>query len=147
MKCSFCGHEFREEEARRGCVGCPVSGGCGKLRCPNCGFEMPAPAPKVLSGIGRMLSHVLPKRRVDAVKGTLSMTLADLKTGEGAVVTDIDRTDPKRMKRLLALGVLPGERVRIIQTYPTYVFSIGSTKMAVDRKTAGAITIVAAAAD
>ncbi len=41
MKCSFCGLEFKEEEARKGCAGCSLTKGCQMIRCPRCGYEMP----------------------------------------------------------------------------------------------------------
>ena len=39
MKCTSCGLDFREEDARKACRGCP-SGSCGRIRCPACGAEM-----------------------------------------------------------------------------------------------------------
>ncbi len=44
MKCSFCGFSFDEQTAQKGCNGCPFQGGCRKIKCPNCGFEMPEEA-------------------------------------------------------------------------------------------------------
>ena len=41
MKCSLCGYEFEQEEARPACGNCPVSKGCDLICCPNCRFEMP----------------------------------------------------------------------------------------------------------
>jgi hypothetical protein len=41
MKCSFCGMEFKEEEAKKGCAGCSLTKGCQMIRCPRCGYEMP----------------------------------------------------------------------------------------------------------
>lgn len=41
MKCALCGFEFEESEAARGCSGCASMGGCGLIRCPNCGYEWP----------------------------------------------------------------------------------------------------------
>jgi hypothetical protein len=41
MKCSLCGFEFNESDAGAACRGCVMSKGCGLVRCPNCGFEMP----------------------------------------------------------------------------------------------------------
>ncbi|HHW01807.1 MAG TPA: hypothetical protein GXX35_03145 [Thermoanaerobacterales bacterium] len=44
MKCSFCGLEFDEKSPdAASCKGCPMSGHCGKIRCPRCGFEMVRP--------------------------------------------------------------------------------------------------------
>jgi hypothetical protein len=41
MKCSLCGFEFEQKEARTACAGCLLSKTCELARCPNCGFEMP----------------------------------------------------------------------------------------------------------
>jgi DNA-directed RNA polymerase subunit RPC12/RpoP len=42
MKCALCGHQFEEKEAQTACAGCPVAGACHMIRCPNCGYDMPA---------------------------------------------------------------------------------------------------------
>ncbi|WP_422447892.1 hypothetical protein [Thermoanaerobacterium sp. DL9XJH110] len=40
IKCGFCGYEFDENSREAaGCRGCPMSGRCGKIKCPRCGFE------------------------------------------------------------------------------------------------------------
>ena len=39
-KCSFCGYEFEESSAKKGCGGCPLSSSCSKVKCPNCNYEM-----------------------------------------------------------------------------------------------------------
>ncbi len=36
-----------DSETKKGCGGCPMSGGCHKICCPHCGYENPAP-PKFL---------------------------------------------------------------------------------------------------
>jgi len=53
VKCSLCGFEFSEGEARRGCSGCASLGGCGLIRCPNCGYEWP-PEPAWLTKLMRV---------------------------------------------------------------------------------------------
>ncbi|NIP66674.1 hypothetical protein GWN63_01040 [Candidatus Bathyarchaeota archaeon] len=42
MKCSLCGYEFEEDESVMTCRGCPLRRGCNMIRCPNCGYEVPA---------------------------------------------------------------------------------------------------------
>lgn len=42
MKCSLCGHEFAQTEAHQACQKCWLARFCALVRCPNCGFEMPA---------------------------------------------------------------------------------------------------------
>ncbi len=44
MKCAFCGLEFEPGEAEQSCSGCPLTGNCGLIRCPRCGYEMPPEA-------------------------------------------------------------------------------------------------------
>jgi rubredoxin len=46
MKCSFCGHEFREEDGNKGCKGCAMARACHMVKCPNCNYEIPV-APKL----------------------------------------------------------------------------------------------------
>ncbi len=41
MKCALCGFEF-EEKNNQACKGCPIAGACHMIKCPNCGYEMPA---------------------------------------------------------------------------------------------------------
>ncbi|MDP2599678.1 MAG: hypothetical protein Q8P84_02950 [Deltaproteobacteria bacterium] len=37
VACSLCGFQFNRAEAA--CGGCTLYGGCGSIKCPNCGFE------------------------------------------------------------------------------------------------------------
>lgn len=41
MKCQLCGLEFKEEEGQLACRGCHMTGPCGLIKCPNCGYETP----------------------------------------------------------------------------------------------------------
>ena len=50
MKCALCGYEFREEEGQAACAGCPLARGCRLVRCPNCGYDMPA-EPKLITAL------------------------------------------------------------------------------------------------
>jgi hypothetical protein len=56
MVCGLCHREFGEEAAVNGCKGCPM-GGCKRLRCPHCGYEMP-PEPRWLRWIIGRKKHV-----------------------------------------------------------------------------------------
>lgn len=68
-------------------------------------------------------------------------SLARLKKGQkGDIVYLLTKNHPN-LQKLLAMGVLPGQRVEIIQTYPSYVFQIGQTQVAVDREIADNIFV------
>ena len=47
MKCPLCGLEFREEDGKKACQGCLMSKGCDMIKCPNCGYDIPA-EPKII---------------------------------------------------------------------------------------------------
>jgi len=56
-------------------------------------------------------------------------------------VARIVRDDAARAERLAALGVTPGARVRVLQTFPGIVFRCDETEIAVERTVARAILI------
>ena len=39
MICGFCGMEFDEQTAKKGCGGC--HGGCHSVHCPRCNYKNP----------------------------------------------------------------------------------------------------------
>ena len=42
MICTYCALEFAKDAAQPACLKCPLSGGpkgCGRVRCPRCGWE------------------------------------------------------------------------------------------------------------
>ena len=42
MICSYCAVEFEKDAAQPACLKCPLSSavkGCGRVRCPRCGWE------------------------------------------------------------------------------------------------------------
>ena len=74
--------------------------------------------------------------RIDAAR-----PLSSLRAGASGVVARIVRDDAARAERLAALGVTPGARVRVLQTFPGIVFRCDETEIAVERTVARAILI------
>ncbi|MGB4504688.1 MAG: FeoA family protein [Syntrophaceticus sp.] len=146
MKCSFCGYEFNELTAH-GCGPCPLNTTCGKVRCPNCSFEMPREnlifgwfrrrRRGFSKGGKRGRGHGANKRHQH--QGML--TLSQLNNGEQAVVTQINTKDQATLNKIMALGILPGMRVTMIQRYPTFVFQVGNTRVTADENLVNNILI------
>jgi ferrous iron transport protein A len=67
--------------------------------------------------------------------------LSDLKPGNSGVVVDIDKENDRKLKILLSMSILPGRQIKVIQTYPSYIFQIGQTQYAVDKEIAKAISV------
>jgi hypothetical protein len=54
IDCGMCGHTFTHAEGEACRSGCPMSGGCGMVTCPACGFEFPGQS-KVVTLISNLL--------------------------------------------------------------------------------------------
>lgn len=140
MKCSFCGYEFNETTAH-GCGSCPLNTTCSKVRCPNCGFEMPRE--NLIFGWFRRR-----RRGVGRGRGTGKghwrqgrIPLSQLANGDKAVISQINTQDQGTLNKIMALGILPGIGVTMIQRYPTFVFQVGNTRVTADENLVNNILI------
>ena len=70
-------------------------------------------------------------------------SVAGLKVGQTGKIVAIDTTDRQKLKKLMAMGVLPGVSVRLMQNYPTYVLQMGFTQVAIDHNIATVIFVAA----
>ncbi|HHW01806.1 MAG TPA: ferrous iron transport protein A [Thermoanaerobacterales bacterium] len=60
------------------------------------------------------------------------VNLTELGVGEKATILRIDAKDKKTLNKLMALGVLPGMTVMLMQKFPSLVFKVGNTRIAAD---------------
>jgi DtxR family Mn-dependent transcriptional regulator len=67
--------------------------------------------------------------------------MSELPVGGGGTVAEVANRGPLRAERLLALGVTPGARVTVLQTFPGIVFQCDQTELAVERAVAAAILV------
>jgi DtxR family Mn-dependent transcriptional regulator len=67
--------------------------------------------------------------------------LSSLEAGAAGVVARVIRDSAARAERLTALGVTPGARIRVLQTFPGIVFLCDETEIAVERTVARAILV------
>lgn len=70
--------------------------------------------------------------------------LSEVRAGSVVVVTRLGEEDDQNLQKLLALGVVPGDRLRLRATRPVFVFDVGATSYAVDRELASRIFVCAA---
>ncbi|UCC69435.1 MAG: metal-dependent transcriptional regulator [Armatimonadota bacterium] len=68
--------------------------------------------------------------------GKVVSALSDLAPGQGGVVAYIHGRQPEMLQRMLAMGVVPGTPITLLQKFPSYVFRIGQGQLAVDQDTA-----------
>lgn len=67
--------------------------------------------------------------------------LSELKIGEQAMVVSFTELSEKHVRKLLALGVIPGCTITVLQLSPTFVISYEQTQLALDREIASFILI------
>jgi len=60
-------------------------------------------------------------------------SLVGLAVNQKAKVAYIHTRDRKKLEKIMAMGVLPGMTITLIQKFPSYVFQVGQSQFAVDK--------------
>ena len=60
------------------------------------------------------------------------VALTELKAGESGEIAYLSTADSKKIQKLMSMGVLPGNNLRLSRTYPTFIFKVGNSEFAVD---------------
>lgn len=144
MICSACRYEFTREEAKTACTTCASSGGCGKARCPKCGYETIA-EPGVLGFVKKFF-----KSRPAAVDADVltsaqpgnccsAVSLAELRQGESGVIEKY--AEISHVRKFLSMGILPGTHITVLRHSPAVVLRVGYSEFAFDRRLAGTVQV------
>jgi len=75
-------------------------------------------------------------RRGKEIGEPIVATLADLNPGQRGRIAYILSHQSPEVQKLIAIGILPGTPIHLIQRYPSYVFEVGNTQYAVDKNIA-----------
>ena len=67
--------------------------------------------------------------------------MSNLRQGESGAIAYVHTGDSEKLKKLMALGILPGESVTLQRRYPSFVFTVGRSRYAVDEGMAEAIYV------
>ncbi len=71
----------------------------------------------------------------------LVFPLKDLKSGDEGKVAYIKTGEHPELHKLMALGLIPGIRIKVHQTYPTFVVQVEETQLALDWEVAAGIYV------
>ena len=58
--------------------------------------------------------------------------LTEFKPGQEGEIAYLQTDDNKKMQKLMAMGVLPGNRILLVQSFPSYIFKVGFSEFAID---------------
>ena len=75
-------------------------------------------------------------RRMESQPGPLLSCLADLGQGERAVIAYLHGDEADDLRKLMALGALPGTQIMLTQRFPSYLVTVGHSQFAIDEKMA-----------
>lgn len=67
--------------------------------------------------------------------------LCDLQPGQRGQIAYIRMDEPKRLQKLMAMGILPGVPVSLLRRFPSFVFEAGYSQFAVDKDIAADIYV------
>jgi DtxR family Mn-dependent transcriptional regulator len=68
-------------------------------------------------------------------------SLSRLNPGQSGKVAYVYAPQIGELQKLMAMGMLPGAPITLLQSFPSYVFQVGQTKFAVDKEIADAIYV------
>jgi DtxR family Mn-dependent transcriptional regulator len=69
------------------------------------------------------------------------VALTEMKAGEKGEIAYLAANDPKKMQKLMSMGVLPGNSLHLTRTFPSYIFKVGNSEFAVDEELAQEIFV------
>jgi len=67
--------------------------------------------------------------------------LTEFKSGQDGEIAYIQTEDNKKMQKLMAMGVLPGNKITLVQSFPSYIFRVGYSEFAIDTNLAREIFV------
>jgi DtxR family Mn-dependent transcriptional regulator len=67
--------------------------------------------------------------------------LNELSEGVEGKIAYLQMNHPARLQKLMAMGVLPGEKITLLRSSPSYVFEVGFSQFAVDEEIASTIYV------
>ena len=72
---------------------------------------------------------------------SIILTLSDMKKGQKGKIAYIQTHDKPMLRKIMAMGALPGASVTLIERFPSYVFQVGESQFAVDKNAASQINV------
>jgi DtxR family Mn-dependent transcriptional regulator len=73
--------------------------------------------------------------------GRLIAPLCELQQGQGGQVAYLQMNNPRRLQKLMAMGVLPGGGITLLRRFPSFVFEAGYSQFTVDEEIAADICV------
>lgn len=141
MYCPMCREGLDVTARATACQGCllyHLNRGCRLqlIRCPRCGYHS-LPAEELVRS---QAAHALEPFAIEGCSA--AGRLGDLSAGTRARLLGFDSLDEKALHRLVAYGLIPGVRLKVLQRVPAYILKIHETELALEHSIAQAIYVL-----
>ena len=73
------------------------------------------------------------QKSAKAVRSIVS-SIVDVDKGTKGKVAYLHTKDNKKLQKLMAMGILPGVSIQVVQKFPSYVLKIGHSQIALDEE-------------
>lgn len=80
-------------------------------------------------------------RRVEKQPGPLLARLADMESGEEGVIAYLHSENDDDLRKLMAMGALPGANVELEQRFPSFLIRLDNSRFAIDKEMAGQVFV------
>jgi len=80
-------------------------------------------------------------RAAESSKDLGVVPLTELRPGEEGEIAYLQTEDGTIMQKLMAMGVLPGSRIHLASSFPSYIFRVGYSEFAIDTHLAREIVV------
>ncbi|ACL69350.1 FeoA family protein [Halothermothrix orenii] len=68
--------------------------------------------------------------------------LSRVEAGTKGIISQLKFNEPHIVKKLLGIGLIPGETIEVIRDFPVFIIKIGESKFALDEKLVSGIYII-----
>ncbi len=76
----------------------------------------------------------IPKRMIVCLK--------DLSSGDAGKISYINTQDKEVLRKLIAMGILPGNKIKLLHRFPSFVFEMNNSSFAIDKDLAENIHVL-----
>jgi len=145
--CPMCRSLLDPEAQRRACEHCPLHRlveGCTirMVRCPVCGYHSLAteveiaPEHRIDGAV-----HAESARQAPTSAAETGRRLNQLHDADDAVVIGFNGLSERATRRLMAYGLVPGARFKLLQRRPAYILRVGQTELALESEIAESVYV------
>ncbi|UCC95247.1 MAG: metal-dependent transcriptional regulator [Candidatus Omnitrophota bacterium] len=81
-------------------------------------------------------------KKFEKIPQRLIVSLKELVPGNTGKISYINTQDTQTLKRLISMGILPGNQIKLLHRFPSFVFEMGNSNFAIDKDLAENIYVL-----